>query len=288
MDNNKMIQEHPEQLAMEKRRKNTAEVAGKRSDENIAELVQNKIEKMQESGEIHFPANYSVSNAIRSAWLQIQETKDLNDRPALEVCTRESVANALLNTVIQGLSPSKKQVYYIVYKNQLLAQRSYFGTISVTKRIPLVKDVWADVVYDGDVFQTKKHRGGWKILEYESSPEQMDPGKIKYAYAVIEREGEQDFTEIMTWDQIQKSWAKSRSKNQNVHKEFPDQMAKRTVINRACKMFFNTCDDSDLLIEAFHATEDQYENQCSEPEKPASQNLATLNAELIEEVVENE
>lgn len=198
------------------------------------------------------------------------------------------MANALLNTVIQGLSPSKKQVYYIVYKNQLLAQRSYFGTISVTKRIPLVKDVWADVVYDGDVFQAKKHRGGWKILEYESSPEQMDPGKIKYAYAVIEREGEQDFTEIMTWDQIQKSWAKLRSRSQNVHKEFPDQMAKRTVINRACKMFFNTCDDSDLLIEAFHATEDQYENQCSEPEKPASQNLATLNAELIEEVVENE
>lgn len=79
----------------------------------------------------------------------------------------------------------------------------------------------------------------------------MDPGKIKYAYAVIEREGEEDFAEIMTWDQIQKSWAKSRSKNQNVHKEFPDQMAKRTVINRACKIFFNTCDDSDLLIERF-------------------------------------
>lgn len=280
MDTNTIMQDNQEQL--------TVEAAGKRGGESIAELVQNKIEKMQEEGGIHFPANYSVANAIRSAWLQIQETKDLNDHPALEVCTRESVANALLNTVIQGLSPSKKQVYYVVYKNQLLAQRSYFGTISVTKRVPSVTDVWADVVYDGDVFQTKKQRGGWKVLEHESAPENIDPSKIKYAYAVIERENGDAFTEIMTWAQIQKSWAKSRSKSQSVHKEFPDQMAKRTVINRACKLFFNTCDDSDLLIEAFHATGEQYENQCAEPDKPEQKNLAALNAELIEEVVDDE
>ena len=75
MDNNKIVSEYPEQLAMGGGGQNIAESAGKRSGENIAELVQSKIEKMQESGEIHFPANYSVSNAIRSAWLQSRKPR---------------------------------------------------------------------------------------------------------------------------------------------------------------------------------------------------------------------
>ncbi|MGO0053923.1 recombinase RecT, partial [Streptococcus suis] len=35
---------------------------------------------------------------------------------------------------------------------------------------------------------------------------------------------------------------------------FPQEMAKRTVINRAAKQFFNTSDDSDILIEAVNRT----------------------------------
>lgn len=237
-----------------------------------------KVNKMEREGNISFPSRYNPGNALRSAWLQIQETKDLNGRPALEVCTKESVANALLNTVIQGLSPAKKQVYYIVYGNQLQAQRSYFGTMAATKRIPGVVDVWADVVYEGDKFYAQKIRGGWQVIQHESAPENIDPQKIRYAYAVVELEDEEPFTEIMTWAQIQQSWAKSRSKAQTVHKEFPDQMAKRTVINRACKMFFNTSDDSDHLIEAFNATGDQYDNSTESAAEAPTQERAKLNA----------
>lgn len=261
---------------------------------NIAELsremvdsVQAKIVEMQEAGSINFPPHYSVANALRSAWLQIQQTTDISGRPALDVCTRESVANALLNTVIQGLSPAKKQIYYIVYKDNLQAQRSYFGTVAATKRIPGVKDVWADVVYEGDEFQSEKIRGGWHVVKHTSVPENIDPEKIRYAYAVIEHDDGTEYTEIMTWGQIQKSWAKSRSKDQSVHKEFPDQMAKRTVINRACKMYFNTSDDSDMLIEAFNETGEQYDNtDTAMPHK--SEKLDALNAELGTEVIDDD
>ena len=239
-----------------------------------------KVNKMEREGNISFPPRYNPGNALRSAWLQIQEAKDMNNRPALEVCTKESVANALLNTVIQGLSPAKNQVYYIVYGNQLQAQRSYFGTMAATKRIPGVLDVWADVVYEGDQFQAKKVHGGWQVIQHESAPENIDPQKIRYAYAVVELEDEEPFTEIMTWAQIQQSWAKSRSKAQTVHKEFPDQMAKRTVINRACKMFFNTSDDSDHLIEAFNATGDRIEVDSREVALEEKKKLNALNDEL--------
>lgn len=239
-----------------------------------------KVNKMEREGNISFPSRYNPGNALRSAWLQIQEAKDMNNRPALEVCTKESVANALLNTVIQGLSPAKKQVYYIVYGNQLQAQRSYFGTMAATKRIPGVVDVWADVVYEGDQFQAKKVHGGWQVIQHESAPENIDPQKIRYAYAVVELEDEEPFTEIMTWAQIQQSWAKSRSKAQTVHKEFPDQMAKRTVINRACKMFFNTSDDSDQLIDAFNATGDRIEVEAHDVPESEKEKLNALNEEL--------
>ena len=116
------------------------------------------------------------------------------------------------------------------------------------------------------------------MAELESAPENIDPEKIKYAYAVVEQEDGEAYTEIMTWAQIQKSWSKSRNKEQTVHKEFPDQMAKRTVINRACKMFFNTSDDSDMMIEAFNATGDQYDNNAVAAAEVPTQERAKLNA----------
>lgn len=252
----------------------------KSESREMVDTVLARVDKMEKDGEISFPPRYNPGNALRSAWLQIQETKDMNNRPALEVCTKESVANALLNTVIQGLSPAKKQVYYIVYGNQLQAQRSYFGTMAATKRIPGVTEVWADVVYEGDEFKAQKHHGGWQIVQHDSAPENIDPTKIRYAYAVIEREDEEPFTDVMTWAQIQQSWAKSRSKAQTVHKEFPDQMAKRTVINRACKMFFNASDDSDQLIDAFNATGDRIEVEAHDVPVAEKARLDALNEEL--------
>jgi recombination protein RecT len=55
----------------------------------------------------------------------------------------------------------------------------------------------------------------------------------------------------MNKQQIDKAWSKSKT-GASVAKEFPEDMCKRTVINRAAKHFVNTSDDSDLLIDAFY------------------------------------
>lgn len=233
----------------------------------IVDQVKNRIDEMMNAGEIQVPAGYSVGNALRSAWLAIQEVKDSNNRPALDVCTKSSIANSLLNTVIQGLNPAKKQVYYIAYGSTLQAQRSYFGTMAVLKRISGVKNVWSDVVYKGDVFEAHKEKGLWKIDEHNSKPENIDPSNIAYAYCVITTE-DGEYTEIMTKAQIDQSWSRSKSKDLKVHKEFPDQMAMRTVINRASKFFINTSDDTDLMTTAFADTGDVYVTDEPSPEFP--------------------
>lgn len=262
---------------------NTLAKASGKELEGVVDGVQKRISALEEQGGINFPPNYSVANALRSAWLIIQEAKDVNKRPALEVCTKDSVCNALFNTVVQGLIPSRKQVYYIVYGNQLQAQRSYFGTQAVVKRLPGIKDVWADVVYPGDAFEISKLRGGWKLEKHESKYENIDPENFVAAYCVIEfDDGRPDYMEVMNRKQIETSWNKSRSKDQAVHKEFPDQMAKRTVINRACKNYVNTSDDSDLMIEAFVETGDRYQDDPSPAAPKQDKRLQELNATLAE------
>ncbi|MFH2219090.1 MAG: recombinase RecT, partial [Pseudomonadota bacterium] len=81
------------------------------------EVVGQRIKALQSEGEIHFPPDYSPQNALRSAWLILQNTQDRNKKPALEVCTKASVYNALFDMVITGLNPEKKQGYFIVYGN---------------------------------------------------------------------------------------------------------------------------------------------------------------------------
>ena len=67
----------------------------------------------------------------------------------------------------------------------------------------------------------------------------------------------------MTQKQIQTSWGQSRQ--HNVQQKFGDEMAKRTVINRAAKMYINTSDDSDLLTGSINTvTANEYEG---EPER---------------------
>lgn len=242
----------------------------KQSD--IINSVANKIRGFQNSGELNLPVDYSPENAIKAAWLTLQEVKDKDGKQALEVCTQASVATAMLDMIVQGLNPIKKQVYFIVYGKQLVAQRSYFGSIALAKRLAGAKDVWAEVVYHGDEFEYEINRGRKRVIKHTQKLENVTPENITGAYCIIEFKDGTEYTEIMTMDQIRKSWKKSKMNpngDNSTHKQFPDQMATRTVINRACKKFINSSSDSYLFQEAANraaeiSTEQEVEDEIKE------------------------
>jgi recombination protein RecT len=222
---------------------------------DTVDVVAAKVREFQQRGEIHFPANYSPENAMKSAWLILQSTTDKTGRPALEVCTRDSIANALLDMVVQGLNPAKKQGYFIIYGKQLVFQRSYFGTMAVTKRVTGAKDIFAQVVYEGDVFEFEINRGRKKVTKHVQTLQSLSSGKIVAAYCTIIFPDDREFTDIMTMEEIRQSWKKSRQnpeKEGSTHQEFPAEMAKRTVINRTCKIYLNSSDDGSLLMKHFN------------------------------------
>ncbi|MEK1294518.1 recombinase RecT [Limosilactobacillus fermentum] len=225
----------------------------------ITSAVAERLDMLKDEG-LALPANYNAQNALKAAYLRLQTVKDWQGNPALTVCTEPSIANALLDMAIQGLSPAKNQCYFIVYGNELQMQRSYFGTIAALKRLDSIEDIDAQVVHRGDKFEIGADEFCRTIVtKFEPSFTNLDKELIG-AFAFIKlANGRVDFT-VMTKAQIDTSWAQSRNRQNNVQKKFSDEMAKRTVLNRAAKMFINTSDDSDLLTGSINAaTEAEYE-----------------------------
>lgn len=219
---------------------------------DVVDSVLAKITKFEETGELKLPANYSAANALKSAWLILQETKDRSDRPALVVCTKESIANALLDMVVQGLSPMKKQCYFIVYGNKLTLQRSYLGTLAIAKRVGGVLTAVANCVYEGDgfIFSVDPQTGLKKIVKHEQTLETLDANKVKGAYAILVTDDGRVIVEIMNITQIKQAWMQGATKGGSpAHKNFGDEMAKKTVIGRACKLLIGMSDDSALFDE---------------------------------------
>lgn len=274
---------------------NTAAIA--LAKEDALNQVTAKISELKENNEIVFPKNYSVANAVNSAWLMLQDVQDRNKKPALEVCTKNSIIGSLYDMCLQGLTPAKKQCYFVVYGTQLQLMRSYMGTVAVTKRLKSIKDIKAYCIYEDDEFEQEYdiETATLKITKFNPKFENIDINKIKGAFSVVLGEDGPIHTEVMNINQIKNSWNQGYAKGSSgAHKNFTDEMAKKTVINRACKMFANTSDDSDLLIEAFNNTDKDYDEKDmissveyevkEEIKEKANSKPLTLNPQTVEPV----
>lgn len=232
------------------------------------DIVTAKVKEFQNKGELYFPANYVPENALKSAWLMIQETQDKDKRSALEVCTRESIANALLSMVIQGLNPDKKQCYFIVYGNKLQMQRSYFGSMAVAKSVdPDIDDIYGMVVYDGDEFEYEISKGKKIVTKHIQKIQNVQKDNIIAAYAcVVYKSGKENYV-IMTIDEIKQAWKMSKMnpvdekghiKSGSTHDKFTAEMCIKTVINRICKPIINSSSDSNIIAKFAAQTDAEF------------------------------
>ena len=226
-----------------------------KTEKNITDVVLNKVAGFAQAGELALPQDYSAENALKAAWLALQAVEDRNGNKALKVCSQPSIANSLLDMVVQGLNPAKKQCYFIVYGSELTLQRSYMGTVAVAKRFSGVKEVHAQVVYEGDEFEYEidPMTADIRITKHTQSIDNIDIHKIRAVYAVVIKADGSPYVEIMTMEQVRKAWNQGATKGGSpAHKNFTEEMAKKTVINRACKLFVNTTADSAVLTDVFN------------------------------------
>lgn len=204
-----------------------------------------------------FPPDYNVTNALMGAYLALKETTDKNGKPILEACTQTSIANSLMDMAVMGLSVQKKQGYFIGYGGKCSFQKSYFGNITIARRYGL-KSINADIIYKGDAFKYHKEDAKTIIDFHEQSFENIDNDNICGAYAVAVMEDGSKIAEVMNIKQIKQSWQQGYGykEGSGTHAKFADQMAKKTVINRLCKMITNTYGDG-LVSETYDRVDEE-------------------------------
>lgn len=211
---------------------------------------------VNETNGLPLPKNYDYKSAVSALYLQCVSLKTADGQPALEVCTKESIARTVQDMLTKGLTPAKKQCYPIVYAQrdkdtkkvicyELQLQSSYFGNQkqAYINNPDIVRNsIRAQCIYKGDVFEFKIIDGAKVVTKHESKFENIKDANIIGAYATVKFKDGTVMSDIMTVEEIKKSWAMSRSGG-SVHAAFSHEMACKTVTSRLAKHLNNITDD---------------------------------------------
>lgn len=218
----------------------------KEMQDTTVNAVMKQVEELQQTGGLVLPKDYNVGNALKSAWIYLQTIETRTKQKAIDVCTKLSICNCLLEMVIRGQHP-KKHCYFIPCGNSLEYWERYTGKILRAKRDTKIQDVVAQIIYEGDKFVYKVNENGYyELVSHDTAIENINPDKIKAAYAVVTFKDGSKHLEIMTIDQIRKSWQQGAARGASgAHQNFTDQMCKKTIIARACKIELDSATDGE-------------------------------------------
>ena len=236
------------------------------STEKIASQYSNAISEWISTGisdkGLKVPAGYDYQNEVTSALLHIaQNVRDKNKTPALEVCTRDSVMSSLRDMAIQGLSFTRHHVYFIVRGKQLMLMESYFGQVFALKNMDPNLEVGANVLYEGDEYEyCTDEIGSYNYVTNVRSKLANRDKPIIGAYGTIfdKTTGKRIYGCVMTMQEIRAAW--QHAQTHDVQNDFPQEMAKRTLIKRLIKLYLNTTPglNQDSVAAFNRSTENEY------------------------------
>lgn len=214
---------------------------------DVGQQVIDRVSALCEAG-FTMPNGYNFINAIKASMLMLQEVVDKNKRPALEVCTKESIQSFLFNMCIKGLDVSKKTCYPIVRGNKLCLHEGYFGAILQVRRLYPNWTPVAHTVREGDefIYTINPENGKMKLVKHEQKLENLDKDFIgAYMYLPC-ADGEPELY-VMTRKQILTAWSKSSNTTLTTHKQFDEKMALKTIYNSGCQKVINSTPDNNSV-----------------------------------------
>lgn len=214
------------------------------NEQKFMEIAQNYV-----SGPtgIAIAPDYDVNAATKDLYLKVLSLEDKAGRPALQVVTPQSVELAIRKMINKGLNPIKNQCYPIVYGNKLEVQESYFGKkrAAYTANREIVKgSIRSQVIYEGDVFEDRIMPDGRReLVKHTQPPFAKRSSTMIGAYASVKYKSGETEIDVMTMDEIKAAWAKSKTSG-GTHREFPHEMACKSVEGRLAKKLYNSTDES--------------------------------------------
>ena len=225
---------------------------------NVANYTIDRVNALLQKGSISFPQGYDFGTAVTYAVNAIRQDSNIAS------CNIASVGQALMDMITLGLDARKKQGYFINYGGVCKFQPSYFGDAAALLNAGIIVDIDAQPIFKGDDLELKTINDRVVVKSYKTKFGNSN-NEIIGGYAWVKLpNGEKRYC-IMTMQEIEKSWAKSRNNKNAVQKDFATEMVKRTLIRRLVKLInntsANTMEGRTAFVEAFNRVyDDEFDN----------------------------
>jgi recombination protein RecT len=205
---------------------------------NKIEIVRSGLQGVAESLSDALPS--TMAKYLTPERLIKMTTLEVGRTPALLKCTTPSILRAAVDAATLGLEVGSTigQSYLVPYRNNKTGNMEahlivgYMGWLALAARSGKLKSVDADIVRTNDDYDIVKGTET-KLIHKPNVVE--PPGEMLFAYCVAEfTNGGRSLT-IMRKDEIDKVRKSSRAGSRGPWADWPDEMAKKTVIKRARK-----------------------------------------------------
>ena len=204
----------------------------------VEEIALSKINQYVELGMV-LPEGFNPTNSLKKARMMLNDMK-VQGKPVLDVCTKESIIQCLIDSCCKGLDYSEMQVYFIPRANVMTNLESVYGRIARAKRASRYYKPIVQYVHEGDDFHigVDVTNGKTIIKKHETSLDNLDK-PIVAAYTFVTDDNNDTEIYIMTKKEWLKSWSKS-SNGAAVAKDFERDMIFRTIIKKSTKSLVNS------------------------------------------------
>lgn len=187
------------------------------------------LDKMKGQIAVALPKHLSADRMIRVAMTSVQRVPKLLD------CTRESLVGAIVQASQLGLDVDGVlgHAYLVPYSNTVQLIVGYKGLVDLARRSGQISTIYARAVYEKDRFEYSY--GLDQACSHVPSLEE-DRGKLTHVYAVAHlKDGGRQF-EVMSRAEVEAIRKRSKAGNSGPWVTDYEEMSKKTVLRRLCKM----------------------------------------------------
>lgn len=201
------------------------------------------------------PAHCKPERMARVALTAITRTPKLAD------CDQASFFQALLSLSQWGLEPDGRRAHLIPFENrkrgvvecQLIID--YKGLVELAYRSGVVKNIHADVVHEGDIFEYNLGRVVRHVPHFlrRDADKPEKPGPVFAAFCMVELDGDTVKCEVLSKDDVEGIRKRSKAGSNGPWVTDWDEMAKKTAFRRASKWLPLSAE----IVEAFERDDDR-------------------------------
>jgi recombination protein RecT len=193
----------------------------------------------------------------------------ISSNPDLAKADRRSLFNSAVKAAQDGLLPDGREGAFVIYNTSVKVgqgkdarwdkiatvqwQRMVAGIRKLIRNSGQIADLWAEVVYEADVFRYRLGLNRDLVHEPAFQKPLKERGKIIAAYSVAKfKDGGTSF-DVMSIDEIMDVWRKSskqKDKDGNatgMWKEWPTEAYKKTVVKRHSKQLPMSTDQEEVF-----------------------------------------